>query len=175
MKTATCHEISEWNYSCNKQNLHIKNQQIPGSPAWNPTHDHFDFIFSTKKMKVEGGTLSSNSCGKGRWYKVCTWEPDYQRIHLTVISATTPIFLGFINWEGSHPPTHTFPQGFPKCLGFLSPSMALQSSTPLKAPHLLCQPPPSSGGGSTTLGGVGDNQTGRNHKNFYLSLFSLHG
>lgn len=173
MKTATCHEISEWNYSCNNRIYTLRtNRSLVLQPEI-PLTTTLILFLALKGRKLRGVLFPPTAVAKGGGIKSAdvprqiTWEPDYQRIHLTVIFATTPIFLGFINWKGSDPPP-TFPQGFPRCLGFLSPSMALHSSTP------LCQPPPSSGGGNTTLGGAGDNQTGRNHKNFYLSLFSLH-
>lgn len=119
MKTATCHEISEWNYSCNNRIYTLRtNRSLVLQPEI-PLTTTLILFLALKGRKLRGVLFPPTAVAKGGGIKSAdvprqiTWEPDYQRIHLTVIFATTPIFLGFINWKGSDPPPH-LPTRFPK-------------------------------------------------------------
>lgn len=158
---------------------HIKNQQIPGSPAWNLSHNYFGFIFTTKRMKVKGGTLSSNSCGNGTRYKVCTDVPD--KSHESLISK------GYISlWslqQYNIPWIHKmrrewplFPTWFPQSALASCLHLWLSTHLHLKRPHMLsanpCHLQEGTAPPQVPCEAINPGR-GRNHKNFYLCLFSL--
>lgn len=146
MKTATCHEISEWNYSCNNRIYTLRtNRSLVLQPEI-PLTTTLILFLALKGRKLRGVLFPPTAVAKGGGIKSAdvprqiTWEPDYQRIHLTVIFATTPIFLGFINWKGSDPPpppSHKVSQG---ALAFCL-HLWLSTHLHLKRPHILSANP----------------------------------
>lgn len=132
-----------------------------------------------QKMRV---VFLPTAVDKERWYKVYTDMPyNDTTLWSSLESLQHPQYsLDFISSEGfPFFPMTSLPPSSPtvspqKCLG-LSPFVALHWSTPQKAPHPVNPYHLQEGAAPPQVGQEAINHgTERNHKNFYLCLFSLH-